>query len=400
VTPRLASAALALLLFAAALAAADHYAAVTAGRDVHAIAPQLFPEKIRGALLQRAAFAAPDLLPLYGSSELTVPDPAHASAVFRDYPSGFTVFPVGAPGTASLSWLQAIAAVGGALEGRPVAISIAPRAFTRDMVDPQAYAASYSPLQANALAFSLRLSFPLKQEAARRMLAYPDTLAGDPLLAFALARLADGSWPSRLLYYASLPLGRLQLAILHLRDAWQTLAFLRAQDGLHDPPRRARPLDWDALHARAEAAVRPNADVPFGFAPAFWSEHGAEVRMQGGSYPAEALQRDLASSAEWTDLDLLLRAVRELGGRPLLLSAPMKGAYYDHLGATAASRTQYYNRLRALAARRAVPLRAFADRETDPLFTIDPQLHLSSTGWIAYNRALEDFFHQRGGSDM
>lgn len=399
-TARLASAVLAVLLVGGAAAGTTWYAAAAARRDVHAVAPQLFPEKLRGATLQRAAFAAPDLLPLYGSSELTVPDPAHASAVFRDYPTGFTVFPVGAPGTASLSWLQALAAVGDGVRGRPVAFSISPRAFSRAMLDPPAYAASFSPLHANALAFSPRLSLALKQAAAHRMLAYPDTLTDDPLLAFALAQLADGSWTSWLLYYASWPLGQLHLAILRAQDAWQTLAFLRTQQGLHEPARRARDLDWTTLQAGARAAVRGNAGNPFGFAPAFWADHAADVAGQRGSFSDTALPREFAGSAEWTDLELLLRAVHELGGRPLLLSTPMKAVYYDHLGAPAASRAPYYERLRALAAAQAVPLYDFAAHEDDPLFTIDPQLHLSSTGWIAYDQALDDFFHQRTAAGM
>lgn len=398
---RLGAAAAALVLFAALVAGGDRYAERVARRTVHAIAPEMFAEKTRGSLLQRAAFREQDLLPLYGSSELLVPDPAHASALFRDYPSGFTVFPVGAPGSASLVWLQALAAVGGDLRGRRVAISLSPRLFSGDMADPQAYAATFSPLHANALAFSTRLGFAVRQAAARRMLAYPETLADDPLLAFALARLAGGSWSDRLLYQATRPLGVLRLWALRLQDAVQTLRFLRAQPNLHPPARRPQELDWNGLQQRAADDARGRAaGTPFGFDAAFWTEHAADVTLQRGSYPADAMQRDLEHSAEWLDLDLLLRAIRELGGEPLLLSAPMKGPYYDHLGAPAATRGLYYRRLADLARRRGVPVRDFADREGDPYFTVDPALHLSSAGWLAYARALDAFFHRRPADDI
>lgn len=398
---RLGAAAAALILFAALAAGGERYAERVADRDVHAIAPEMFAEKTRGTLLQRAAFRAPDLLPLYGSSELLLPDPAHASALFRDYPSGFTVFPVGAPGSASLVWLQAVAAVGGDLRGQRVAISLSPRLFTGDMADPHAYAATFSPLHANELAFGTHLSFALRQEAARRMLAYPATLADDPLLAFALARLAGGSWSDRLLYDATLPLGVLRLQALRLQDASRTLAFLRAQPGLHPPARRPATLDWSDLQQRAERAARRRAaGNPFGFDEAFWADHAADVALQRGSYPADAMRRDLEHSAEWTDLDLLLRAIRELGGQPLLLSAPMNGRYYDHLGAPAATRRLYYRRLRDLARRHGAPAHEFADREGDPAFTVDPSLHLSSEGWLAYDRALDAFVHDRRADDI
>src|SRR5262245_12019547 len=190
-SPRLVSAAAAGVLFAIALSVVSLYARRMETRWVHTLAPQVFAQKHRGVALQRAAFRQPDLLPIYGSSELNLRNPHHPSALFREYPTGFTVFPVGNFGSTSLGWLQALASVGSDLRGKKVVLSLLPGPFLSEGVDPHAYAANFSHLQASELVFSTQLSFALKQAAARRMLAYPATVANDPLLRFALERLTD-----------------------------------------------------------------------------------------------------------------------------------------------------------------------------------------------------------------
>ena len=95
-------------------------------RHMYALAPLSFPIKNQGVALQRNAFEKPDLLPLYGSSELIKPIPNKAARFFRRYPTQFEVFPVGKAGTTSLIILQKLAGVGDALRGRKVAISLSP----------------------------------------------------------------------------------------------------------------------------------------------------------------------------------------------------------------------------------------------------------------------------------
>ncbi|MHA3771825.1 D-alanyl-lipoteichoic acid biosynthesis protein DltD [Verrucomicrobiota bacterium sgz303538] len=60
---------------------------------IHALAPQVLRVKDQGEVLQREAFAQPDILPLYGSSELVKPIPDKASVFFRKYPTS-TLLPI------------------------------------------------------------------------------------------------------------------------------------------------------------------------------------------------------------------------------------------------------------------------------------------------------------------
>ena len=387
----------AILLVAAALAVGDLAAHRIERAYVHALAPGEFAQKQQGSALQAEAFRQPDLLPLYGSSELILfPTPYRASGLFRDYPTGFTVFPVGGAGDTPLIFLQELAAVGADLRGKQLAISVLPGAIVHGGADNRDfYAGNFSRLHAGELAFSTDLSFDLKRGAARRMLDFPTTLAPDPLLRFALERLADGSPLSRALYSAVLPLGKLHTLILRLQDHWEPLAFIRQQPDL-DPavPRRPAPLDWQSLTTRAgrEAAQQAGSN-PFGIDDRLWRRSTATWKAMANTRSGRAFIRDVETATGWTDLDLLLRALNEFGARPLLLSAPLKGPFFDYWGVPYQARQVYYDRLRATVGSHDLPLRDFAEHDGDPYFVVDLRAHLSPAGWAYYDQALDAFYH-------
>ena len=98
-------------------------------------------------------------------------------------------------------------------------------------------------------------------------------------------------------------------------------------------------------------------------------------------------------SQEWVDLELLLRELNELGARPLLLSMPIHGGWYDYFGVTYTARRAYYEKLRGISARYHVPVVDFADHDADRSFCRDPMGHLAPDGLLYYDQVLDGFFH-------
>ena len=107
----------------------------------------------------------------------------------------------------------------------------------------------------------------------------------------------------------------------------------------------------------------------------------------------EAFLRTLERSQEWVDLELLLRELNELGARPLLLSMPIHGGWYDQCGVTYTARRAYYEKLRGISARYHVPVVDFADHDADRSFCRDPMGHLAPSGWVYYDQVFDGFFH-------
>ena len=101
------------------------------------------------------------------------------------------------------------------------------------------------------------------------------------------------------------------------------------------------------------------------------------------------------NAQEWIDFELLLRGLNELGARPLVLSMPIDGQYFDRFGVGRPFRDLYYKRIRGLAQVHQIPLLDFEEHDLDEDFLVAHRDHLTDKGWLYFDKALDDFFHQR-----
>jgi len=377
-------------------------------------APRIFVLKDQGLAFQRVAAQARDVMPVYGSSELKVPA-ERAPFFFRHAPTGFQVSPVGRGGMRSLIFLQKVGALSSDLRGKKLAISISAVWFFAPNT-AYAYEGTFSLIAASELTFRTGLDFKLKQAIASRMLQFPRTLAKSPLLEFALRRLASGRWLDRVVFYALWPIGEMQNVTLDLQDHFAALTYIlrgdepapphrpdilnwpsriaRAYILLKNepaPPRRPDILDWPSLIAKAteKADVDRNKKGEA-------SDLGEQmVARRGDAWFLQSIDQ----ASEWADLELLFRTLRESHAQALLLSIPLDGQFYDQIGVSRSARECYYKKMRALAQRYHFALVEFAQHDEDKTFLNHrerhPVAHLTAKGWMFYNRALDDFFHDR-----
>jgi D-alanine transfer protein len=381
-------------LVAGGLASANWYVRSLEDRYIHTIAPKMFALKNQGSQLQAEAFRHSDLLVVYGSSEMEQANPYHASQLFKDYPTGFTVFPVGRGSTTSLVILQDLAALGSEVRGKKVVISVSPPWFFLHDRTQDFYAPNHSELHLAALLFSTDLSSETKQSAVQQLRQTPKLFSGNALVSFAADRLVDQTPLSRLGYLAALPLGKVYTAVLGLQDTWATYSFLQGQPPAMQPSRRTAGIDWPSLASSAELEQRrATSNNDFGFDNTVWAEKYRKlVAERRGQFNDDWFVDNLEHNAEWTDLGVLLRGLSELGVEPLVLSQPIPGKYQDYVGVSAAARAAYYARLREVATTYNVPVVDFADHDDDIYFVTDPNSHLSRKGWTFYDRALDAFY--------
>jgi D-alanine transfer protein len=391
----LSATAIALAVVGAALVAGVWHCDRVEKLYVHELAPDLSEAKLQGVVLQTQAFAQRDLLVLYGSSELAKEMPNNATQFFQDYPTGFRVFPVGQPGTTSLAVLQKVASVGEGIRGKKVAFSISPGWFFTEAFDPKWYEGNFSHLQAYELAFSGELSRGLKRDIARRMLEYPKTLENHWLLEFTLRHLARGNFADRALYAAAWPLGKMQNSIGRVQDHFEAALHILAEEAkLDEPARRGlRALNWNDMLKRAAQFTANKTSLQAKRSEV--ARKKLQAKRESTEAQTQTFLKKVGKAKEWTDLDLLLRTFRELGANPLLLSMPVEDIRLEVYGVSPAARTAYLRKLDGLAEKHDVPLLDFRDHQKDPGFLVDFLDHLSPSGWLYYNKALNDFYHAR-----
>jgi D-alanine transfer protein len=350
-------------------------------------APDLFHLKNQGLAFQRAAAHAPNVLPIYGSSELLVPAvPEKGNNFFRTAPTGFQLSPVGGGGANPLIIVQKIGALGSDLRDKKLAISLSPGWFLTPKPSWSGYEGTFSLMAASEIVFGTALDFELKRDIASRMLECPSTLEKSPLLEFTLTRLASGRWLDRAIFCAVLPVGKAQTAVMELQDHFAAFNHIRHRIKAA-PQRNPKILDWPKLIAGVEAMK--TTDWARGSEP---SRLNTQIRP--GSRDA-GFRYGLGVSPGWTDLELLLRILATVHARPLLLSMPIAGGFYDHAGVSRSAREDYYTKLRALVQRYHFALVEFKAHDEDPAFLLLHRSHLTAKGWMFYNRALDDFFNER-----
>ncbi|HUH99375.1 MAG TPA: D-alanyl-lipoteichoic acid biosynthesis protein DltD [Anaerolineales bacterium] len=385
-----------ILVLLAALMGFDYYARSLEQRYVNALAPLDLAQTINGIALQRAAFAQADLLPFFGSSEITMIDtPYDAERFFATYPTGFTVFQVANLGAASLTMAQDLAALGPDLRGKKIVISFSPATFTMSKLPPDYYAGNFSALHAYEMIFSPFLSITLKIDAARRMLDFPATLQSDAFLQFAIFQMTRPSRADRSLYYLSWPLGELQIMTMRLQDHAEVVSYLWS----HPVPAVVRKIpeaiDWPAAFSSAlaeqEQHTRSNSlgveDQDW-----WWYQHVVTNPIPAGSQDKGFIAR-VEAHPEWIDLDILLRVLQELGAKPLILGRPMNVRLWEALGVSERAQETYYLKLDDVVNQYHLPLVDYRRYGTDIYFSIDQGAHTSRLGWVYVDQTLDEFFH-------
>ena len=372
-TPHLVAALIACAIVIAILCGGRLLAIQLERKTVHSNAPKDFFIKNQGLAFERAAARTPDILLLYGSSELIDPIPNRASDFFSSAPTGFQVCPVGKAGTTSLIILQKLAALGSELHGRKVVVSLSASSFLTPVIRPEYYAGNFSLPAASGLLFGDAIDLDLKTAIAKRMLRFPDTLAENGLVKLAAQCLASGTPMDRMVLIGIWPLGKLQNIMLDLQDHFEALVYILA--GGRSIPDWLRPTHLHQPHTSKST----------------YSED-----QQSGSFnsirPAKdaAFRARIAAASEWTDVELLFRTLAQLKADPLILSMPI--AANAARGVSRSAREVYYERMRELAQQYHFPVIEFEQRDADPSFLIARREHPTPRGWMAYNRALDDFF--------
>jgi D-alanine transfer protein len=391
-----------------------------AGHFRHLVAPLHAPVKFLTLPVQLSVFANDRTLPIYGSSELYEHggDPYRPTQLFASQPTGFDVFAFGRYGIGNLLFAQTFGALGRALEGKKLVVIDSPPWFSNVTdVTLRSYALNYSPEIAKTFIFSSPISLPLREAVARRMLDFPATLAGDPVLGAAVRALADPTALHLAAYRALVPIGALEAWIERVRGARLVRHFLHNLPSPQPPPApRRRRFDWPALAARGtKIADRRDSTNPFGFPNETYAQllekgdiMGAlalylagSTNRDGQSYPPPTEWQDnMSHSPEWSDLVLMVSVLHELGADPFVWSMPLPGVYDNYTPISATARRAYYERWEQELPKLGVPWLDFRAADEDIFFMTDTGAHFSPRGWIFADRALDMFWHGKSNDEI
>jgi len=387
-------------MMAALLLYGTFYAHSVEQKYIHALTNLRIPQSDLGIALQQIALEHPDLLMIYGSSEmLGGSSPYVAPRFFQNYPTGFNIYIVARPGVTSLDIAEDLAAIGSELRRKKVVFSFTPSMFDEEAVSPASYAEDFSLLHANALIFDLSLSYGIKQLIAQRMNEYPHTLNTDPILQFGVQQLICPCSYGSTLYVLTLPLGQINTWIIRLQDHWDVLNYIWSHPKLNPAvTRKPAQINWVSEIAQSLRVDKTySTNNPYGIENSAWTNTCSKIlaqRRKPGSSDAQFLW-NLDHSTEWADFELALRVLKELGAKPIILSRPLDGRIWNAMGVSSLARRVYYDKLQNTIAPYGFPFVDFENHDSDKYFSIDPSSHTSPEGWVYVDQTLDDFFHDK-----
>lgn len=395
-TLHLTAALISILCLVAALVGFTYYAQALEQEYISVLAPLNLPEVLNGSALQRAALNQPDLLTIYGSSEVTyINTPYEANRFFRNYPTGFAVMDVAKLGASALTIAQDLAALGPDLHGKRIVISLAPGTFITQGPHENFYAGNYSRLHAYGMVFCPYLSLDVKRSAAKNMLVYSSVYDNDPYLQFALTNLESGSIEGRLLYYLIWPLGEFQIEIMRLQDHAEVIAYLRSHSIQSNVTHLPQAIDWAKVLKTARLRQKQLTDNnPYGVDNNIWWFYQQMLSRNPlpGSGDATFIQ-GISNDREWSNIKILLDVLKQLGAKPLILSRPMNVRLWEAMGVSENAQNFYYAKLHEVVNPYHFPIVDFQPYGKDIYFSIDAGSHTSAEGWVYVDHVLDAFFH-------
>lgn len=328
-------------------------------------------------------------IPVFGSSELSSSDGlAYPRALFHGGNSDFNMIMIGRGHTQSLHHAVNAGAMAELLPDQKAVLIVSPQWFTEDSLTSSSYPSRFSERMFARFLRNGALSRELRSAVAQRAASLMEQ---DPQQ---LARLE--SYDGIVLQHSLNPVEQLgQAAYDHFMETKAEFTLClegREWETLFTGERvRAEELDFDALRAEAvrigEASCTNN---DFYINDDYYTSYIVEKLA---AYKGAGAGESYASSPEYSDLKTFLKVCRETGVRPLVVSVPVNGWWYDYWGFPKEDREAYYQNIRDICGSYGVALADFSDREYEPYFLKDI-MHLGWKGWVYVDEAVYEFYRQ------
>ena len=351
------------------------------------------PGLFGGTLLQSAAIKSPDVLPIYGSSELSHGGSFNPTKLFSGKPTGWVPFLVGHAGTEDL--IQALYAGAQNLKGKKIALSLSAQWFSIGGIGQKEFAANFSALDAYKMFLSPSLTTQTKGDLAQRLLQFDQVQKSYPVLAGLLKNYGHSDLRSRLIEITYWPMGRVELAALEIQDAVKTIEAIQHLPGGEIANNEIGKLtktlvSWSLLEQTTITDGKATeSNNPFGINNKIYSEQYKDKPNLKNSQ----VKFNLFPSKEYEDLNLLMRVLKDEGADPIFIIQPLNGFWCDYTGLPKAQRQKYYETIREMSDQYGYVLDDFSGHEYDRYFMGDSS-HPGEKGWLEIDEALDKSVHQ------
>jgi D-alanine transfer protein len=354
-------------------------------KKVNASATALNPMMFQGKYLQERAVESNKYYPIYGSSELSRLDPFHPSNYFAVNKKGFTPYLVGRGGTQSLIQFLSISQNADKLRGKKIVFIVSPQWFHPRGIDEVHFSPNYSILQGYELAFNNSLNPDIKKRAMQRLLKFKE-VKNDQLLSTLYRSQISSSKMEKLKADIVRPVAYVYKDLLEKKDLYYSL-YPSKQPARAIRPSLVKNKSWNQLkQIAAKYAKQKAGNNPYYIDNSIY-KHSVKPVIK--KYKNVNKHYTYVKSVEYSDLQLVLDMLKQAGAKPLFVSIPLNGFWYDYTGFPRKNRAAYYKKVKAQINREGFPVLDLSKHEFDRYFMKDT-MHISYKGWVYIDKAMQE----------
>lgn len=350
----------------------------------------LQPSMFEGMAIQTKMLEDNKYLPIYGSSELSRMDYFHPSNYFKVNNEGFTPFLVGRAYAESMFHFLNFAVQKNELKNKKIVFILSPQWFTQTGEDETQFDANFSVLKAYQLALYPTIHNNLMVMASKRMLDYR-IVRKDPILTTLFESYADKKQSGMLKSKIATIIGKGYLQLLKRRDLLTSIIDDK-KTKLHVSPKVTKGDNWNKLDKNAGMIGKQVAtDNPFYIKNSYYN---SMIKAKIKKLKGYKRNNSYEISPEYQDFQMMLDVLKEAGAKPLFVSVPVNGYWYDYTGFPKKGRTVYYEKIKKQIEKEGYPVLDLSQHEYDKYFLTDT-MHLGYKGWVAMDKGISEFMKKK-----
>lgn len=346
-------------------------------------------EMFQGIVLQQKMLKDQKYLPMYGSSEFSRLDVYHPSNYFKVNNQGFTPFLVGRGGTQSLTHVLSLSALMDNLENRKMVFVLSPQWFVKEGLDELHFAPNFSSQQAYHFLFNDELQPEMKRQIAKRLLEF-EIVQKDKLLKNSLEGIVYNDTIHSVKSMISKPFAYLYRNILDRKDLMMSIFDIKPRKANVDPELKS--LSWEKIRNHAENTGEMESDSnSFGIVNHYYNRN---IKSKLDNLKGYRTHESYKESPEYKDFQLVLDILKQKKAKPLFISVPFNGPWYDYAGVPKERRDEYYNKIHAQIKKTGFPIVDFSNHEYDKYFLKDT-IHIGWKGWVYFDEEIQKLYQNK-----
>lgn len=369
-----------------------YYTSKIQGRYYNAMDKELIYQKFKGLELQDESFKRSDVINVYGSSELNTKSvDTHPSNFFKEHYGGFDVNLIGTGYCQSIIHAINLGALNDNVKDKKIVIIISPQWFSKDGLTPEQFNMNFSELQFYELLNNKNLDSSVKNYVANRVnyLTSKDSSYFNMHI-YAYLNSKNNIF-TKIILTVMEPYYKFQHYLLTIRDKSKTYEILEKYKTYPSSKKDITPINWSDEQDKANETGKAKANNN-----EFYIKndvYNSNIKNNIQSYKDYYKGQSYSQSPEYEDLKVLLSICKQRGIKPLFVSVPANGRWYDYGGFTKDERKTYYDKVKNLIDSYGYDVADFTTNEYEPYFLQDT-MHLGWKGWLNVDKAIDEYYNK------